>query len=115
MTIDLRTVGVQTGPSRGNDKVARGGLNGVSFLTLHLARPNEPLTTVAEQFSVSASRVSKIQAAIKLTPLIPRQQLAMEECKVKLTPPFPSSTDHDWQPADQSRAKAWVRNPAGAI
>ena len=28
---------------------------------------------------------------------------------------FPSAMGHDSQPADESTAKAWVRNPAGPI
>ena len=52
------------------------------FLTLPLARPNKPLTTVTARLSISASHISKIHATIESTPLT-TQQLAMEQCKVK--------------------------------
>lgn len=44
---------------------------------------NEPLNMVAVRFGVSASRISKIQDAIELTPLTPQQRQAMAQCKVK--------------------------------
>ena len=40
-----------------------------------------------------------------------RRPMKHEPCEV----PFVFWTDHDRQPADLSTAKAWVRNPAGAI
>jgi len=44
---------------------------------------NEPLHMVAVRFGVSASRISKIQAAMESTPLTPQQHTAMAQCKVK--------------------------------
>jgi chromosomal replication initiation ATPase DnaA len=44
---------------------------------------NEPLSRVAVRFGVSASRISKIQAARESMPLPPPQRQAMQQCKVK--------------------------------
>ena len=44
---------------------------------------NEPLNMAAVRFSVSPSRISKIQGAIESTSLTPQQRVAMERCKVK--------------------------------
>lgn len=45
---------------------------------------NEPLQTVAVRFGVSASRVSKIHAALDRTTPTPQQRQALNQCKVKL-------------------------------